>query len=815
MIRWLRRLFRPEPPPTGRTRGRSAPAPEVASWLSLERLQVGGLFVLFGTLVFVVCFLGLSPAGPQISLNQVPRIRITAEDAFSYVSQIKTERLRSERRAMVAPVYRIDLESFRGFEQALTRLFEGFDVYASGTGEVGGAPAPSLRFTAEEVRRVLQDHPAADSLGFSTPDLLVLLNDIEVPRRREAMEEGLRLLESILREGIYRPEEHPMLGGSEGRFTRSVILREGATAPFLQTVEIQPEEDARRRLRVNLAPLNLDRAVEVALFRVLASGVRPNLHFDRRATELRTEAEANEVQDVRIEVAQGDTIIEPGFKVTPEAFEQFSAYREQRRAQASRITANPMLREHAWMTALIFIAVAIFLKITLGPLGSLRRLLLLAGFVLVLNLAVARLILELVDSEISRTLPLLPALASWMIPVAFAPLSIALLTRPAVGLACGALLSLFCAMMLGNSVPFLVASLLAALVAVRATQGAQYRARIVRASLFAGLTLALMAAFLGYREAVEVDVVLLQILTAGIAGVVTGIVVIGLLPLFEWAFKYTTNITLLELTDFNHPLLRQMQMTAPGSYHHSTLVANLSENAAAAIGANALLCRACALFHDIGKMVKPEYFAENQRDGINPHLEKNPSMSALIIKAHVKEGISLARQQKLPRVVLDVIREHHGTTLIQYFYYKAQQQHASNSPYPNAPGVDLTPVNESTYRYEGPKPQTRESAIISLADSLEAASRSLRKATPQSVEELVASIFLSRIEDDQLVECPLTLRELQAIRRSFVFTLLNMLHNRVEYPGSAKLSPKSSREPFNPPKEEAPAENSPPTDSPA
>ncbi|MCD8482335.1 MAG: HDIG domain-containing protein [Verrucomicrobia bacterium] len=250
-------------------------------------------------------------------------------------------------------------------------------------------------------------------------------------------------------------------------------------------------------------------------------------------------------------------------------------------------------------------------------------------------------------------------------------------------------------------------------------------------------------------------------------------------------FKYTTDITLLELTDYNHPLLRKLQVEAPGSYHHSLMVANLSENAASAIGANALVCRVCALYHDIGKVVKPEYFVENQREGYNPHIERNPSMSALVIKSHVKEGITLARQFKLPRIIQDVIQQHHGTSLIQYFYYKAiEKQRAadSESALPNAPRIELDKVNEGTYRYEGPKPQFNESAIIMLADSVEAAGRSLRKVTPQSIAELVDKITIGKLNDGQFDETPITLEQLTKVKESFTNTLLSMLHSRVEYP---------------------------------
>ncbi|HAV12651.1 MAG TPA: hypothetical protein DCX06_04010, partial [Opitutae bacterium] len=201
-------------------------------------------------------------------------------------------------------------------------------------------------------------------------------------------------------------------------------------------------------------------------------------------------------------------------------------------------------------------------------------------------------------------------------------------------------------------------------------------------------------------------------------------------------------------------------------------------------------------FHDIGKLVKPEYFTENQRDGINPHDAQNPSMSALVIKAHVKEGVELAHKFKLPRVIVDVIRQHHGTTLIKYFYYQAQQKQKelgeTAGSQKNGKPQELKKVDESTYRYDGPRPRFKESAIIFFADSVEAASRTLKKVTQPAVEELIDSIFKDRIEDGQLDECPLTFHELALIRRSFTYTVLNMLHARVEYPKAEKKEDKNS-----------------------
>jgi putative nucleotidyltransferase with HDIG domain len=202
-----------------------------------------------------------------------------------------------------------------------------------------------------------------------------------------------------------------------------------------------------------------------------------------------------------------------------------------------------------------------------------------------------------------------------------------------------------------------------------------------------------------------------------------------------------------------------------------------------------LLCRVCCLFHDIGKLVKPEYFSENQR-GFNPHDEKNPSMSALVIKAHVKEGVEIAKQEKLPKIVIDVIKQHHGTSLIKYFYHQAQKQRNSEA-YNDINQTQDTQsdksIHQSTYRYDGPKPNFKESAIIFFADAVEAASRSLKKISQPSIEEMIDSIFESRIKDGQLDECPLTFKELDTIKASFTRTLLNMLHSRIEYPKDSEI----------------------------
>jgi putative nucleotidyltransferase with HDIG domain len=259
----------------------------------------------------------------------------------------------------------------------------------------------------------------------------------------------------------------------------------------------------------------------------------------------------------------------------------------------------------------------------------------------------------------------------------------------------------------------------------------------------------------------------------------------GALPMLEQVFQVTTDISWLEASDLNHPLLRRMTIEAPGTYHHSLVVANLAESAAEAIGANGTLCRVCSYFHDVGKLVKPEYFTENMNFERNPHDDLAPTMSALIIIAHVKEGVDLALKHKLNHRIIDIIQEHHGTSLVYYFYQRAVQQQEdarAGGKIMNMREEDIPEVREESFRYSGPKPQTKESAIVSLADIVESASRSLSKPTPQKVEQLINELIEERIADGQLDECDLTLGDLRIIAKRFRFTLMTMLHSRIAYP---------------------------------
>jgi len=256
-------------------------------------------------------------------------------------------------------------------------------------------------------------------------------------------------------------------------------------------------------------------------------------------------------------------------------------------------------------------------------------------------------------------------------------------------------------------------------------------------------------------------------------GIIVATLVSAFLPLLEYFFKLTTDISLLELLDLNQPVMRNLLVMAPGTYHHSIIVGNLVESAAEAVGVNPLLARVSAYYHDIGKVKMPEYFIENQTGTVSKHEKLAPHMSSLILISHVKEGIELAREHNLPESVINILQQHHGTSLITYFYQKAKEQH----------GDTEESVSEEAYRYPGPKPKTRVAALVLMADAVEAASRVLVAPTHARVSALVERVINHFFIDGQLNDCELTLKDLQEIKKHFIYTLNSMFHRRVDYPG--------------------------------
>lgn len=324
--------------------------------------------------------------------------------------------------------------------------------------------------------------------------------------------------------------------------------------------------------------------------------------------------------------------------------------------------------------------------------------------------------------------------------------------------------------MTGGAMSFMITFFLSSLVGAYTVKGARNRARLIIAGVYVGLIQVLCALLLNpVITPTTFDFVIKPLL---LNGVICFFVVVSTLKIFEIIFGEVTHFTLLELADASsQPLLKRMITEAPGTYHHSLIVSNLAEAAADAIGAHGLLARVGSYYHDIGKMVKPEYFTENQIVTGNKHDDLEPSMSRLVILNHVKEGVELARKHRLNQKIIEFIPQHHGTGLMFYFYQRALEGAANGEK-----------IDEENYRYPGPKPQTRETAIVMLADSVEGATRALDEHSPTRIDDVVRKVINNKFIDGQLDECNLTLRDIEVIGSTFSRVLTAMYHGRVKYP---------------------------------
>lgn len=382
---------------------------------------------------------------------------------------------------------------------------------------------------------------------------------------------------------------------------------------------------------------------------------------------------------------------------------------------------------------------------------------------------------------------LLRQLSVYFMPISLGVFLIAQLIKPRLAIIINIMQAVMVSLLAstGNSMftmsmfSVIMASVVGANIVVCIIRRKQARTSVLIAGLVVGLVNLAVTFAIGFISSTSLSSVAINALWAGASGVLSAVLCIGCQPLLEWMFNLVTTSKLMELSAANQPLMRRLMIEAPGTYQHSMIVANLAEAACSAVGANAMLARVGAYYHDVGKLMRPMYFTENQR-GDNPHDRTDPHVSSAILTAHTREGVQLAKKARLPGAVLDIIRQHHGNTPTMYFYAKAQKQN----------GEENTDIAD--FRYDGPRPQTREAAIVMLADTLEAASRSLQNPTKEKLDELIRKLVRGKMDDGQLDECPLTTRDLALCCDAFLTALSGAFHQRIEYP-DVKIPPKSAQ----------------------
>jgi len=496
--------------------------------------------------------------------------------------------------------------------------------------------------------------------------------------------------------------------------------------------------------------------------------IQPNITLNRSATEERKNRVATEIKPVMYKIKAGEMLLREGERVTEVQLMKLRAMHANQKKQrvfSIGIGAAMILMCLLTMTYLIY------LRNETRPGRDQDRNLIFLATTLIVFFLMAQ-ISTFFGKAITQTRPygLSPDSITYGIPLAAGAMIICLFTGVELALPFTLVLATCTTIIFKNRFDIFLYFVINGAMAAFWIQNSRERQSFVTAGVKVGLmNVVLVTAIDIYIGSFSGVKIMWDWVFAFIGGVGAAIVTIGLTPLFEMAFGYTTDVTLMELGNLDKPILRKLMIEAPGTYHHSVVVGSMVEAAASEIGANPLMAKVCGYYHDIGKLRKPLYFIENQSNGKNPHDKLAPSMSSLILISHIKDGVEIAKENKLGREIIDTIRQHHGTSRIQYFYEKAKQQK----------GEEM--VDPDGYRYPGPRPQTKEAGLVMLADVVEAASRTLSNPTPSRIQGLLQNLINKVFSDGQLDNCELTLKDLHNIAKSFNKILNGIHHHRIEY----------------------------------
>lgn len=510
-----------------------------------------------------------------------------------------------------------------------------------------------------------------------------------------------------------------------------------------------------------------------------------NYFPDEEAT-LKAREEASRTEgDVLVTIRKGQKIIGEGEVVTSEQLEVLKALGIQR-------TSSPYVTL-AGMTiylAVVLVLMIMFLKYYHKDLYNKGNNLVLVSLLVFITLLLAKLISAINISP----LPEVAELVYYLIPVAAGSMLIAILLDAKLSVFLTIILSFFVGILTGSQLTYAINAFVGGIVGIYSVSKFSQRLDWVKAGLFVGIADVFVIFALGLMNNSSWDLILIGCIMGAMNGFLSAIFAYGSLPFLESGFKVTTSVRLLELSNPNQPLLKRLLIEAPGTYHHSILVGNLGEAAADAVGADSLLVRVGSYYHDIGKLKRPYFFIENQLGGDNPHEKLTPSLSTLIITSHIKDGLELAGQYGVPPVIMDLIAQHHGTSLVTYFYHKAVEMGNAD-------------IKEDEFRYDAPKPQSKEAAIIMLADNVEAAVRSMTSPSTGKIEGLVRKILKERLQDGQLDESDLTFKDLDLIANAFSHILNGIFHTRIEYPENVLQAMKGGALPNGDPSGQSAAES--------
>jgi putative nucleotidyltransferase with HDIG domain len=682
---------------------------------------------------------------------------------YQVLDSVATENKRQEARESAAKVYRLN-------ESYLSRIEASL---------LGLPQAVAGKTELDEI-----DDELRDQFALTTEGLAALQDFADEGEPTGRWRAHVRcLIDDQLR-------RHPIIDSAQYQLyittlKRVLELPDGTIVPLKgDAIELRDSgDDMSQRLRdlvVNRCEFPL--AVAPYVLARLLQDPKPTMSFDEEATDREAEAAAAGVQPVSIPHKAGEVLYRRGDMLdTPQRLEV--------EREAEHFWQQAGVSER-WIPRAGLIGLSSMLLVFLGLFAAMSYPLLLRNWLRVVTLCTLLTGLLLLTATITVRGPLFIYVITISCSL-FAAVVVRLAYDQRLALVVASVHCALMALALQQGLGWFILLLAGCATFIGQLREIRNRNSMIRAASVAAVVLSGGAVILGLVELPVVPGSWQQIISnagwAAAASFGVGFLVLGILPSIEKLFDITTGMTLAELRDPKQPLLRQLQQRAPGTYNHSLQVANICEAAADAIGADGLLLYVGALYHDVGKMNKPDYFIENQTDGYNRHEKLSPAMSLLVIIGHVKDGIELAREYNLPRSLIHFIESHHGTTLVEYFFHAARTQ---------AEADEKSSVDEVVFRYPGPKPRTREAAILMLADAVESATRAMADPTPSRIESLVRDLSRKRLTDGQFDQCPLTFRELGLIEDAIISRVCAIHHGRISYPSS---------KPAEPPAEAAPA----------
>jgi putative nucleotidyltransferase with HDIG domain len=756
------KLFKSDDVPSPRIQNNVHPQVKnnkVSVWKNIISNPFIFLILFVGILSYFIAYLPSQSLPENLVEGEIATSDIVAPMDLTIEDAETTEKRRVEAVEAVLPVYRQDPNVTLNTEEKIREFF------SSGRALIEEAP------TTESKNTFRTDTQEIFGLELTSTDL----NNLIKTNFGETLEESLiNLIIKVSEPGIIVSKNLFIHGEQEKGLA---LFKSSGFEQTIQTSEILDVKESKENLTGEINQLEIPQPEKTLLIKLSHFFIQANVTYDRLVMEQRQGEARESISTVFYTIKKGRVILRKGDEISTDALKQIEIINQ-------NIQAKP-----GWLTnfsgifllfALLILTVWYYMK-SLVKTNLALKYFLMMGVTLIISVLFYKLSLFLADTfgQSSSTMFFSHTESYfYAIPYQFGTLIFAFLTPIPIALVFTVVNSLLVGYLFQSNFPLLIFSLIGGFAAIYGIKyyGKQNRISMFKAGFFlvAPINAFIIITFHLIRERLgPLDLVASELFMALLGGLLSAAFAFVFLPGFENLFDIATQSKLVELTNSDLPIFREMAMEAPGSYHHSLIVASLAENAAEDIKLNPMVAKAGALYHDIGKIKRPEYFIENKGRTPDLHKDLKPSMSTLVIVNHVKEGLDRAKKLKLPRVIRDIIEQHHGNSLVRYFYEKAKSEY----------DPEMQKIGEESYRYAGPKPKTKEATLIMLADSVEAASRSLKSPTKTNIKRVITEIINNYIQDGQLDDCDFSLKELRAIASSFLDTMYTIYHHRTEYPG--------------------------------